>query len=286
MKKWLPLVALAGARFIMVLDQSVMNVSISTLVDDFGEDWKASENVSDVGSNSLVDGKYRIKVGQASGFGAPTLYAENYFTVDNTDPDTSVVSGPDPYVGNAAAPAHFVFGGNDPETNDYASGIDYFNCRIDGGPWDHCTPPGGSGPYTYDVTLPEGGHTLDVVAIDKHGYIAIKGRLKRFAKIGGEMVSLTVVENCATALWPDNMHAAVSIPDARKGEQIVLVAHGGVMDMLYRAAAGVDLQAPRTWNLGNAAANRLLWSSEGFSIVGWSDTSHLDDDAVLDETTA
>ena len=37
------------------------------------------------------------------------------------------------------------------------------------------------------------------------------------------MVSLTVVENCASALWPDNMHAAVAIPDARKGEQIVLI---------------------------------------------------------------
>ncbi|MFO1236386.1 MAG: AMP-binding protein [Alphaproteobacteria bacterium] len=73
-------------------------------------------------------------------------------------------------------------------------------------------------------TLPDGWHdTGDVVAIDKHGHIAIKGRLKRFAKIGGEMVSLTVVENCASALWPDNMHAAVAIPDARKGEQIVLV---------------------------------------------------------------
>jgi probable phosphoglycerate mutase len=69
-------------------------------------------------------------------------------------------------------------------------------------------------------------------------------------------------------------------------EQIVLVAHGGVMDMLYRAATGMGLQAPRTWNLGNAAANRLLWSNEGFSLVGWSDTSHLDDDQILDETTA
>jgi len=72
--------------------------------------------------------------------------------------------------------------------------------------------------------LADGWHdTGDVVSIDKHGHIAIKGRLKRFAKIGGEMVSLTVVENCASALWPDNMHAAVAIPDDRKGEQIVLV---------------------------------------------------------------
>ena len=60
-------------------------------------------------------------------------------------------------------------------------------------------------------------------AIDEDGFIAIRGRLKRFAKIGGETVSLAVVENCAAALWPDNHHAAVALPDGRKGEQIVLV---------------------------------------------------------------
>jgi acyl-[acyl-carrier-protein]-phospholipid O-acyltransferase / long-chain-fatty-acid--[acyl-carrier-protein] ligase len=71
---------------------------------------------------------------------------------------------------------------------------------------------------------PAGWHdTGDVVAIDEDGYIAIKGRLKRFAKVGGETVSLTVVENCASALWPDYSHAAVAMPDGRKGEQIVLV---------------------------------------------------------------
>ena len=70
------------------------------------------------------------------------------------------------------------------------------------------------------------------------------------------------------------------------GEQIVLVAHGGVMDALYRIATGQELQAPRTWNLGNAAINRLLWTPEGLTLVGWSDTRHLDDDNALDETTA
>ena len=69
------------------------------------------------------------------------------------------------------------------------------------------------------------------------------------------------------------------------GEQIVLVSHGGVMDVLYRAATGQGLQAPRTWELGNAAINRLLWSEQGFTLVGWSDTHHLDDDA-LDETSS
>jgi len=68
------------------------------------------------------------------------------------------------------------------------------------------------------------------------------------------------------------------------GEQIVLVAHGGVMDALYRIATGQDLQAPRTWKLGNAAINRLLWTPDGLTLVGWADTRHLDD-VALDETS-
>ena len=68
------------------------------------------------------------------------------------------------------------------------------------------------------------------------------------------------------------------------GEQIVLVAHGGVMDVLYRAATRLDLQAPRTWLLPNTAVNRLLWTPQGLSLVGWADTTHLDD-ASRDETT-
>lgn len=72
--------------------------------------------------------------------------------------------------------------------------------------------------------LPEGWHdTGDIVAFDAGGYMSIRGRMKRFAKIGGEMVSLAVVENCATAVWPDNMHGAAILPDDRKGEQIILV---------------------------------------------------------------
>ncbi|HKD47071.1 MAG TPA: AMP-binding protein [Rhizomicrobium sp.] len=65
--------------------------------------------------------------------------------------------------------------------------------------------------------------TGDVASIDEDGFIAIRGRVKRFAKVGGETVSLAVVENIAAALWPDNNHAAVAVPDANKGEQIVLV---------------------------------------------------------------
>lgn len=61
-----------------------------------------------------------------------------------------------------------------------------------------------------------------------------------------------------------------------KGQQIVLVAHGGVLDVLYRAATRLTLQAPRTWQLTNTAVNRLLWTPEGLSLVGWGDTSHLE----------
>ena len=68
------------------------------------------------------------------------------------------------------------------------------------------------------------------------------------------------------------------------GGQIALVAHGGVMDVLYRAATGQELQAPRTWHLGNAAVNRLLWTPQGLTLVGWGDTAHLTQPSHLDRS--
>ena len=68
------------------------------------------------------------------------------------------------------------------------------------------------------------------------------------------------------------------------GEQVVMVAHGGVLDVLYRLATRQDIQAPRTWQLANAAINRLLWTPDGLSLVGWADTQHLDQQAARDET--
>ncbi len=69
------------------------------------------------------------------------------------------------------------------------------------------------------------------------------------------------------------------------GEHIALVAHGGVLDMLYRLATGQEVNAVRTWELGNCAINRLLWTPEGLTLVGWADTAHLET-AARDETTA
>jgi 2,3-bisphosphoglycerate-dependent phosphoglycerate mutase len=70
--------------------------------------------------------------------------------------------------------------------------------------------------------------------------------------------------------------AARGAAAAHPGESIALVAHGGVLDCLYRAATRVALEAPRSWQLGNATINRLLATAEGFTLVGWNDDRHLD----------
>ena len=75
----------------------------------------------------------------------------------------------------------------------------------------------------------EGWHdTGDIVTIDEQGFIAIKGRAKRFAKVGGEMISLAAVEMLAAELWPNNVTAVSAIPDPRKGERLIMVTdkHG------------------------------------------------------------
>ena len=77
-------------------------------------------------------------------------------------------------------------------------------------------------PFGIDL-LPQGWHdTGDVVDVDENNFITILGRVKRFAKVGGEMVSLNAVEAYAAHVWPNALHAAVALPDSRKGERIIL----------------------------------------------------------------
>lgn len=70
--------------------------------------------------------------------------------------------------------------------------------------------------------------------------------------------------------------AVLELAAAHPGAAIAVVAHGGVLDCLYRAAVGVELTAPRSWQLGNATINRLLYTGERLQLVGWNDAAHLE----------
>ncbi len=103
------------------------------------------------------------------------------------------------------------------------------------------------------VDPPPGGwhDTGDVVEIDENGtWITIKGRVKRFAKIGGEMVSLTAAEDLAVAVWPNERHAVISMPDPKKGERLLLVTdrHDAAVAALLQHAQSIgapELAVPR-----------------------------------------
>jgi len=96
----------------------------------------------------------------------------------------------------------------------------------------------------------EGWHdTGDIVAIDEQGFIAIKGRAKRFVKIGGEMVSLAAIETLASELWPKALSAAAREIDPRKGERVVLVtqqkdATRGEFQIFAKSKGASDLMVP------------------------------------------
>jgi acyl-[acyl-carrier-protein]-phospholipid O-acyltransferase / long-chain-fatty-acid--[acyl-carrier-protein] ligase len=86
-------------------------------------------------------------------------------------------------------------------------------------------------------------NTGDIVHVDDEGYISIRGRSKRFAKVSGEMVSLTAVEQLATNAWPSALHAATSIPDARKGEMVILLTTQKDATTHYLSAASPGVAA-------------------------------------------
>jgi acyl-[acyl-carrier-protein]-phospholipid O-acyltransferase/long-chain-fatty-acid--[acyl-carrier-protein] ligase len=98
--------------------------------------------------------------------------------------------------------------------------------------------------------LGDGWHDSgDIVAIDRQGFIAIRGRAKRFAKIAGEMVSLGAVEMLVQACWPEDRHAVISLPDKRKGERIVLLtthrdADRHTLQAFSKSAGAIELMVP------------------------------------------
>lgn len=90
--------------------------------------------------------------------------------------------------------------------------------------------------------------TGDIVSVEREGFIRISGRAKRFAKIAGEMISLGAVEMMVKALWPEDNHAAVSVPDKKRGERIVLVT----------TAEGVDPESLRRCGKEAGAAEIMV----------------------------
>ena len=93
--------------------------------------------------------------------------------------------------------------------------------------------------------------TGDIVSVDAAGFVTIVGRVKRFAKIGGEMVSMAAAEALVASLWPEAQHAVISVPDARKGESLLLVTTRQNADAkeilaLARARMIPEIMVPRT----------------------------------------
>ena len=113
----------------------------------------------------------------------------------------------------------------------------------------------------------EGRTFADLEQAFPHDAARWRARDPAWAPAGGETL-VTLGERV--------LAATNALAQRHTGEQIVLVAHGGVLDMLYRFATRQPIEAPRTWQLGNASINRLLWTPQGLSLIGWSDTRHLD----------
>ncbi len=98
---------------------------------------------------------------------------------------------------------------------------------------------------------------------------ALRWRLREpdFGPGGGESLH---------AFYERSVAAVTRLAACHAGAAIAVFAHGGVLDCLYRAAAGIELGAARTWQLGNASINRLLYTGERWRVVGWDDHAHLE----------
>lgn len=132
--------------------------------------------------------------------------------------------------------------------------------------------------------LADGWHdTGDVVTVDDAGFISIRGRAKRFAKIGGEMVSLAAVEALAGELWKGSLSAVATLPDARKGEKLILITEApnatraefltfakanGAMDLMVPAEVRVVAKVPvlGSGKLDFAGVTRMVRGEEDLKV--------------------
>jgi acyl-[acyl-carrier-protein]-phospholipid O-acyltransferase / long-chain-fatty-acid--[acyl-carrier-protein] ligase len=92
---------------------------------------------------------------------------------------------------------------------------------------------------------PDGWYdTGDIVTVDGEGFVAIIGRVKRFAKLGGEMVSLAAAERIAETAVPEIRHAVITLPDPRRGEKLILVTEAHAFDRTRLLEAAHQLGLP------------------------------------------
>jgi len=110
--------------------------------------------------------------------------------------------------------------------------------------------------------------TGDIVSVDEHGFVSIQGRAKRFAKIAGEMVSLGAVEDLALSTWPDKRHAAIILPDAKKGEQVVLVSE------FEHASRGDLLKMARTSGIAEIMVPKSVMAVDELPLLGSGKTDY------------
>lgn len=117
--------------------------------------------------------------------------------------------------------------------------------------------------------------TGDIVNIDSEGFVTISGRVKRFAKVAGEMVSLTSVEEMAGSVWPQGQHAALAIPDASKGEQIVLLTTES------DAARATLVTAAKSEGVAELAVPRRIMVVKSIPLLGSGKTDYVTAAALL-----
>jgi acyl-[acyl-carrier-protein]-phospholipid O-acyltransferase/long-chain-fatty-acid--[acyl-carrier-protein] ligase len=119
--------------------------------------------------------------------------------------------------------------------------------------------------------------TGDIVEVDSDGFVIIAGRAKRFAKIAGEMVSLTAVEAAADGLWPDGTHAVLSVSDMKKGEQLVLLT---TEDTVAKDALRAYLQVE---GMSELMAPKYIKYVEEIPVLGTGKTDYVTAQLLADE---
>jgi len=100
--------------------------------------------------------------------------------------------------------------------------------------------------------------------------LAWRSRVPTFTPAGGESLIM---------LRERVQNALSDIASRHLGQHILIATHGGVLDAIYRLATGQSLDAPRSWHLGNAAVNRLLWTPGSLTLVSWGEQQHLEPEA-------